>query len=67
MSSVIRDVAEGHQTIARDIARFSWEDRPHKSVKKERTVEELEAELERIRLQCWDYYNQAATHLGWNR
>ena len=66
MSSVARDMIEDHERLARSIQRFMWEDRPFKSKKKERTIEELEAFLEGVRKDAWDSYNTGADAMGWN-
>ncbi|QST02620.1 hypothetical protein IMZ31_18910 (plasmid) [Pontibacillus sp. ALD_SL1] len=65
MSSVSRDMIEGYESLARMIQHFVWEGKPHKSERKEHTLEEYDDLLESIRLQCWDNYNEGAYDKGW--
>jgi hypothetical protein len=65
MSSVDRDAIEDHERLARSIQEFLWEGKPHKSVKLERTKEELEDFLESLRLDAWESYQDGARNLGW--
>ncbi|HCW73914.1 MAG TPA: hypothetical protein DHM90_09090 [Clostridiaceae bacterium] len=65
MSSLVRSLAETHESIARDIQDFMWAGRPEKSPKIEHSKEELEEKLLSIREQCWQQYNDAADELEW--
>ena len=56
MASLVRELAEGHEEIARMIQHFT---------EKKHTVKEHETFLEEIRGLCWSHYNDASEELGW--
>lgn len=65
MSSVLRDIIEGHKETSKAIQSFMWEGKPFKSSKKEHTNEELEEFLEKIRRNSSRMYDDGGTKLGW--
>lgn len=65
MSSGVRDAIENNERLARSIQHFMWEGKPHKSKKKEHTIEEFEKFLEGIRETAWSSYDSGARELGW--
>lgn len=65
MATDVREAIENNASLARRIQHFMWEGKPHKSAKKEHTVEEFEAFLESIQIDAWESYNRGARELGW--
>ncbi|MBZ9622945.1 hypothetical protein G9F71_008765 [Clostridium sp. FP2] len=65
MSSDIRDMVEGYESIGNELNNFLYEGRVKKGIRKEHTKEELEIILESIRKECWEKYSTGAYSLGW--
>lgn len=65
MASGVREAIENNERLARSIQHFMWEGKPHKSAKKEHTIDEFESFLEGIRKEAWSSYDSGARELGW--
>jgi len=65
MSSVSRDMIEGHEETAKAIQEFLWEGKPHESKRIPRTEKELVDFMEGIREDSWRLYAEGAKSKGW--
>ena len=66
MSHPIYDCGQAHRKLGEYLNNFLYKDgKPRNNIKNEHTYEELWNELESIRVDAWESYNDIADYMEW--